>query len=214
MAAAAGKPQDGDEPTPGVVFVPECEVEAEVKIKNSVFIGTVGHTPTTEDARAFISKLKERYPDASHWCYAFAIGHGASVIHGMSDDGEPSGTAGKPILQVVGGSGLGDVCVVVTRFYGGTKLGTGGLVKAYTEGAKVALELVTFKEKVALEDFMFSVSYDTYQKCRMAVEKHGGAITSEDFVEDVTLEVSINENFADQLKAELSDITKGAVEFV
>ena len=142
-------------PQQGVVYVPEDEVEAEVKIKNSVFIGTAGHTPTTEDARAFISKMMERwntpsasavfsftlrhaashslrlapnsqhcgrpqwsgfrpeptaipisirstvrYPDASHWCYAFAIGHGASVIHGMSDDGEPSGTAGKPILQV------------------------------------------------------------------------------------------------------------------
>ena len=124
-----------------------------------------GHTPTTEKARSFIQEVKSRYPDGRHHCYAFAIGHGASVTHGMGDDGEPSGTAGeinvkskphaipdtpilltcvlrragRPMLSVLTGTELGDCCVVVTRYFGGTKLGTGGLVKAYTEATQVCM---------------------------------------------------------------------------
>jgi hypothetical protein len=83
------------------VFVPAETVEAEIRVKNSRFIATIGHTPTVESARDFVAGVKERFPDARHHCYAFAVGHGASVTHGMSDDGEPSGTAGRPILAVV-----------------------------------------------------------------------------------------------------------------
>ena len=89
--------------------IPAAEAQVELRFKNSRFIGTAGPAPTVEEARAFIARLREQFPDASHHAYAFAAGFGSSVIHGMSDDGEPAGTAGRPMLAVVQGAGLGDV---------------------------------------------------------------------------------------------------------
>ena len=119
--------------------IPAGESRIEYQIKNSRFIGRAGYTPSVEEAKAFVEKVKTEEPGYSHAVYAFAVGHGASVTHGMSDAGEPSGTAGRPALAVVNGSGLGDVTVVIIRYFGGTKLGTGGLVKAYTETVQLAL---------------------------------------------------------------------------
>ncbi len=95
---------------------------------------------TVDEAKAFLAAVRAEMPDANHHVYAYRVGFGNSVIEGMSDDGEPSGTSGPPVLAVLRGSGIGDVIVVVTRYFGGTKLGTGGLVRAYSEGARAGLE--------------------------------------------------------------------------
>ena len=146
------------------------EVEVEVRAKNSRFIGCAAPAESVDDAKAFIAAMRERYPDASHHCYAFAAGYGATVTHGMSDDGEPSGTAGKPMLAVVQGAGIGDVVVVATRYFGGTKLGTGGLVKAYTETAQAALEAVPVEMKVETELLSVNLSYDSYAPCKKRIK--------------------------------------------
>jgi uncharacterized YigZ family protein len=167
--------------------IPAGEARIELRVKNSRFIGRVGYTPSVEAAKAFIEKVKAEEPGCAHAVYAFAVGYGASVTHGMSDAGEPSGTAGRPALAVVKGSGLGDVTVVIVRYFGGTKLGTGGLVKAYTETAQLALADLPRTEKVERTSVEISLPYGFYEQAKRLVEAHGGQIEAEDFAADVTL---------------------------
>src|SRR5688572_19497440 len=112
--------------------IPAETTRVEIRVVNSRFIATIAEARTAEDAHAFIAAIRAEFANASHNVYAFRAGYGASVIEGMSDDGEPSGTAGRPALSVLRGADLGDVVLVITRYFGGTKLGTGGLVRAYT----------------------------------------------------------------------------------
>jgi len=162
-------------------------------------------------ARDFIDEMRRRYPDASHHVYAFSVGYGASVTQGMSDDGEPSGTAGRPTLAVVQGAGLGDVIVVTIRYFGGAKLGTGGLVRAYTATAQAVLGAVPRTLRVALRRFQAHVTYDQYAHCRRALVDLGAAIEEEIFAERVTLRGTCPEEEADLLDSALSDATAGRV---
>ena len=107
--------------------IPAATTRITITVVNSRFIGTADYTPSVESARAFVASIKAELPDATHHCHAFLIGYGASVTAGLSDAGEPAGTAGRPMLAVLRGADLGDVTVVVTRYFGGTLLGTGAL---------------------------------------------------------------------------------------
>ncbi len=183
-----------------------------MRFSNSRFLGTVGHAEGVEEARSFVEDVRRRYPDASHHVYAFAIGHGASVIHGVSDDGEPSGTAGRPVLSVVKGSGLGDVVVVVTRYFGGTKLGTGGLVKAYTATAQTVLGNTVQSRKVETIGVRMRTPYELYERCRSAIVRLRGRIESEDFADQVVMNARVpNESFA-ELRRKIRDLTSGQVD--
>ena len=186
--------------------VPAAETEVELRFKNSRFVGTAGRVETVEEAKGFIDAVRRKYPDASHHVYAFAVGHGATVTHGMSDAGEPSGTAGRPALAVVRGADLGDVVVVVTRYFGGTKLGTGGLVKAYTETAQAVLAEAPREEKVHLMRFRVVLGYELFSPCKKIIEDQGAAIEEELFGEKVEVRGSIPE----ELFAELSDVLREA----
>ena len=119
----------------------------EITEKKSRFIGYAMPVESEEEALAAVEKIKKKHYDARHNCYAFSIGTGPQPLLRFSDDGEPQGTAGKPILEVIGGSGVRNVCIVVTRYFGGTLLGTGGLVRAYTEAAKAALAAGVVKKR-------------------------------------------------------------------
>ena len=119
--------------------IPEKFTETEITVVNSRFIASAAPVFSNDEARAFINSVKERFPDATHHVPAYVIGYGNSVSAYCTDDGEPSGSAGRPLLAVVQGSGLGDICVVVTRYFGGTKLGIGGLVRAYGDAGKAVL---------------------------------------------------------------------------
>src|SRR5574340_1436809 len=112
-------------------IIPAGERTTEITVVNSRFIADLSPVFSIDEARSFIARIKAKHPAASHHVPAFIIGHGASTTEHCSDDGEPAGTAGRPALAVLKGSGLGDVVVVVTRYFGGTKLGTGGLVRAW-----------------------------------------------------------------------------------
>lgn len=170
--------------------IPAEATQIELVIQRSRFITHATCTPTVEVARAFIAEMREIYSDASHHVYAFAVGYGATVTYGMSDAGEPSGTAGKPTLAVVKGCGLGDVAVVTTRYFGGIKLGTGGLVKAYTEAAQLVLAEIPRTEKVERKTVSLIVPYHLYEQVKRLVADHQGAVDDETFAVEITLQLT------------------------
>ncbi|MDA0150402.1 YigZ family protein [Vibrio sp. LaRot3] len=131
-------------------LIPADSVTFEEEIKKSIFITHLAHTPSIEQAKLFIEHVKQKHADARHNCWGFVAGRPEdSMQWGFSDDGEPSGTAGKPILAQLSGSGVGELTAVVTRYSGGIKLGTGGLVKAYGGGVQQALkQLQTIEKKI------------------------------------------------------------------
>ncbi|EGU17715.1 YigZ family protein [Vibrio mimicus] len=131
-------------------LIPAEPTQFEEEIKKSLFITYLAHTPGIDSAKAFVEEIKRLHADARHNCWAFVAGRPQdSMLWGFSDDGEPSGTAGKPILAQLTGSGVGEITAVVTRYYGGVLLGTGGLVKAYGGGVQQALKrLQTIEKKI------------------------------------------------------------------
>lgn len=192
-----------------VALVPAAEARAELRSKNSLFIGTAAPAPSVAAVRSLLERLRGEFPDASHHVYAFAVGVGATVIHGMSDDGEPSGTAGRPVLAVVQGSGLGDVVVVVTRYFGGTKLGTGGLVKAYGSTAKAVLEVLPVVEKVERIGGRLVVPYELHARVRLLVAEAEGEVEAEEFGAAVALRLRLRLDRAAGLDAALRELSAG-----
>lgn len=167
--------------------IPAEETRTEIEVERSRFIATVAPVFTVDEARAFIQRIKAEFSDASHNVPAFLIGFGPSTTTHCHDDGEPSGTAGRPMLAVLQGSGLGDVCVVVTRYFGGIKLGTGGLVRAYGDAVKAVLDILPRAEKVPTHTVMLVYPYTYVERIRLLVAEHHGQILEEDFMADVTL---------------------------
>lgn len=169
--------------------IPAAPARAEIRVVNSRFIGSAACTPSVEAARAFIDEMRQLFAGARHHAYAYVVGYGASVTEGMSDDGEPPGTAGRPMLAIVRGSGLGDVTVVVTRFFGGTLLGTGGLVHAYGDATRAVLEVLPRTERIVQQQLVIEVAYAQYQRARQVLDAHQATIIDEVFAVTVTLTV-------------------------
>ena len=167
--------------------VPAREARTEITVVNSRFIATAAPVFSVDEAQAFIARIRAEFPDATHHVPAYLIGHGASVIAHCSDDGEPSGTAGRPALAVLRGSGLGDVAVVVTRYFGGTKLGTGGLVRAYSDAVREVLAALPRAQRVPTHTVMLAVPYSLFEPVRLAIAAHDGQLLDKDFAADVTL---------------------------
>jgi uncharacterized YigZ family protein len=192
--------------------IPAGEAEIELRVKNSRFIGRAAYTPGVDEAKAFIEEVKTRHPTCSHAVYAFAVGYGATVIHGMSDAGEPSGTAGRPALAVVKGSGLGDITVVIVRYFGGTKLGTGGLVKAYTESAQLVLAQLPVTEKVERTTVSITIPYSFYEPCKRLIETYHGQIDEENFAAEVSMFITFVVDDVPDFAAAIAEATSGQVE--
>ena len=181
--------------------------EARFEEKKSVFIGYCEHVTSEDEANAFVKKIKEKHRDATHNCYGYVMKGG--ILCRYSDDGEPQGTAGKPILDMLVKSGVDDVCVVVTRYFGGTLLGTGGLVHAYSLGAKMAVEaagVAQFENYVVLN---VSCSYSDYQKIGLELERCDAIIDSTDYSDSVAVQFAVKEQFADEITRRISEITSG-----
>jgi uncharacterized YigZ family protein len=192
-------------------LVPAQEIRRELTISNSRFICSLAPVFSVDEAKRFIQRIKAEFPDATHHVPLYLIGHGASETAHCSDAGEPSGTAGRPALAVLRGSGLGDVVVVVTRYFGGTKLGTGGLVRAYSEAVRLVVEAVARAERVLTHTVMVAFPYTYLERMRLIVAGHSGAILDETFAADVTLTARLRvEKFAD-FQSSLNDLTKGQV---
>lgn len=196
---------------PGEVF------RVEQTIKRSRFIASVGHTPGVEEAKAFIEQIKAEFEDARHNCWAYCAGAAGSTDRiGASDDGEPHGTAGRPMLTAVTHSGIGEVTVVVTRYFGGILLGTGRLVKAYQSSVKMALEAVPTRIRTKTKRIKFSVEHRFVNQVLRKIETANGRILEKNFDMDADFDVEIPEDLAETFAKELEELTRGAllIEFV
>ncbi len=193
-------------------YIPAREARIEMIVVNSRFIASAAPAFSVEEARAFVDRVREAYADASHNVPAFVIGHGSSVTAHCTDDGEPSGTAGRPALAVLQGSGIGDVVVVVTRYFGGTKLGTGGLVRAYGDAVREVLKVLPLAEKVPTATLMVAVPYNLYERTRLLVDEYGGQLQDEDFAGDVTLTAQFVADRVAPFQAALRELSAGRIE--
>ncbi len=167
--------------------IPAKEVQTEITVVNSRFIATAGPTFSVTEAKTFIKRIKNQFSDASHNVPAYVIGYGASVTAHCNDDGEPSGTAGRPALAVLHGSGIGDISVVVTRYFGGTKLGTGGLVRAYSDAVRAVLDVLPRAERISTHTIMLESPYPLYDRLSLLIPEFNGQIMDQDFGVQVTL---------------------------
>jgi uncharacterized YigZ family protein len=190
-------------------LIPAGTAREEIRASNSRFIATAAPSATVEAARAAIGGVRAEMPDASHHVYAYIVGHGATTTLGMSDDGEPPGTAGRPVLAVLRGSGLGDVTLVVTRYFGGTLLGTGGLVRAYGDAAKAVLAALPREEKIERRTLAVTLPYAAYEPARRLAASHAGSIVEEAFAAEVTLHISLPLAQIDAFAAQLGEATAG-----
>ena len=182
---------------------------AELTVRKSRFLAEATPVDSVEAARALWRERKRIYADSNHVVYAFVCGPQGGVM-GCSDDGEPSGTSGRPTLEVLKGSGITNVLLTVTRWFGGIKLGTGGLVRAYTESAQLALADAPTAELVPLTHFTLELAYLHYESVRRRFAEFGAEITGEEFAAGVTLAGTIpSANFAAFAEA-VRDLTSGA----
>jgi uncharacterized YigZ family protein len=193
------------------VLIPAAKYSWETRISNSRFIATIAPAFSVEDAKAFIREINELYPDATHNVPVYQIGSGSSVIAHSSDNGEPSGTAGRPALAVLAGSGLGDTVLVITRYFGGTKLGTGGLVKAYSESARAVIEGVPKAKKVVVHLCQVFCPYPLYEQLTRLLKKAGGKIDKEEFAEQVTIQFSVPAHQFDKLTGRIIEFSNGQI---
>lgn len=191
--------------------IPAGTARIELEVARSRFIATAGKVTTVDETKQFLSLIRSEMPDASHHVYAFRVGYGNSVIEGMSDDGEPTGTAGPPVLAVVRGRDIGDVIVVVTRYFGGTKLGTGGLVRAYSEATQTVLDTLTTELKIEKQSLTMEIPYTIYQRVRALIENNQGVIIDEIFEGDVTITATFPLPNILEFQRALSDASSGRV---
>ena len=189
---------------------------SEVKVKASRFLGEVFAAADEAEAEARLAEIRKRERDARHHCFAWRFGLPGPVPlrPRASDDGEPSGTAGKPMLQLIEGRQLTQTLVVVTRYFGGTLLGTGGLLHAYSEAAKLALEDAGIKEHFLEERFLLKLAFPQYNAWMMEVARLGARIESSEFEEAVTLVLAIRRSKAGLVLPAFRQTTQGRGEGV
>jgi len=176
----------------------------------SRFITTVGRATSDREAKAFIAEVAAEFPDATHNCWAYVAGPPADTSHvGMSDAGEPHGTAGRPMLDVLLGSGLGEVVAVVTRYYGGRKLGKGGLVRAYAGGVKLALENLPVTEYVSTVELRVVLPYSTVSHFKNLLGEFEAEALEETYTTDAVFRVRLPQEHAVSFREALEGITNG-----
>ncbi|MBD1565835.1 YigZ family protein [Vibrio sp. S12_S33] len=173
-------------------LIPALPAQFEEEIKKSLFITYLAHTPNVEAAKAFVEQIKAKHSDARHNCWGFVAGRPEdSMLWGFSDDGEPSGTAGKPILAQLSGSGVGELTAVVTRYSGGIRLGTGGLVKAYGGGVQQALKLLQTIEKKITVKLRLTLDYGFLSIAQSIVVQYEAIEFEANYTEQVELIIEI-----------------------
>ena len=192
--------------------IPAKQYRTEETIKRSRFIATVAHAATEDDARAFISCIRSEFPEATHNCWAYVAGPpGDTARVGMSDDGEPHGTAGRPILTVLLHSEIGEIVAVVTRYYGGRKLGTGGLVRAYSGSVKKALEGLSTQEKRDVIELTVHLDYSRITAVKQMIESFDSNIVEESYEVDVSFKVELPRSSEDGFIRAVTDLTGGNI---
>ena len=186
--------------------------KAETKVKGSRFIGEVALVKDAAGAKTYLESVRKREYAATHHCFAYRLGVGSDIEFKYSDDGEPNGSAGKPIYDCIKGRELSSVIVVVTRYFGGTKLGTGGLVRAYSEAALLALEKAGKKTNYITDTICLTIEFLFYDRILKVIEKLKAKQTESDFSEKVSMTVQIRKSLTEQFVRELTDISRGTAQ--
>ncbi|KRM95881.1 hypothetical protein FC19_GL001360 [Liquorilactobacillus aquaticus DSM 21051] len=183
-----------------------------INLKKSDFICSIARTKTENEAQTFITTMKAQYPKANHNCFAYVIGE-RSQIQRESDNGEPSGTAGIPILEVLKKNELRDVTAVVTRFFGGIKLGTGGLIRAYTQAVSTAINNIGVVKCILQKIIYITISYAQHNRLKNFLEKNNITIINTEFTESVTVQIGVNIQELIAFKESTTNLLSAQVKF-
>ena len=190
-------------------FVPCGEAESEFSEKRSRFIGHLRRVESEAEARAYIEQMKKKYYDARHNCWCYAVHEGGVVRYG--DDGEPQGTAGQPMLNVLQREGVEDAVCVVTRYFGGVLLGAGGLTRAYAKAAKDALDAAGKARMACWTRLRAAVPYPLLERVNRLIDAHGGVAEGSDYGADVSVTLRLPKEREGAFRAALTDLSNGAV---
>lgn len=182
----------------------------EIEEKKSIFIGNARRVTTEEEAIAFIKEIKSKYYDARHNVSAYLLANGLTMRY--SDDGEPQGSAGIPVLECIKKTGVSDACVVVTRYFGGILLGVGGLVRAYTKAAGLAIENAGIAKFESFAEILLSCSYSDYQKVNFELDSIGAKIDFTDFTDNVKVGFAIKKDLCDIICKRIVEISAGRIQ--
>lgn len=186
---------------------------SEIVIQKSRFIGCVCPCKTEEEAQSFIQKNRAQYPDAKHHCYAYIIGSNSGIMR-YSDDGEPGGTAGMPMISVLKNEGLVNLCIIVVRYFGGILLGTGGLVRAYTQSCKAALETAGIVRMELSTLLSCRISYSCWNTLQYQLQKMPVRISDTAFSESIQFTLCMKTKDTASVSEKLISITEGKIDFL
>ncbi len=187
----------------------KAPASAELVVKRSRFIGELATVSTQEAARELLRARRTQWPGTSHVVHAFVLGATGGIL-GCSDDGEPPGTAGRPALEVLKGSGITNAMLTITRYFGGIKLGTGGLVKAYSDTAKAVLAAAETEELVAMTSFRLECPYGAYERLKVLLAGCGATVGSETFGTGIELTGTIRASDFEAMSSQVRDATRGS----
>lgn len=200
--------------TPTSYLIPSKALRVEQEIKKSKFITYLRPISSVSDFKQFLAEIKEAYPDARHHCSAYLCGKpGQTTLLGCSDDGEPSGTAGKPMLNILQHKGVGDIGVIVVRYFGGIKLGTGGLVRAYSSSVQQAYDSIETQTKVNLVDRHLSFDYSLEPDIRHFLLERELEVTASEYSSQVDFQFKIPEDLLEKYTLEIKNFTNDRVQF-
>ncbi len=189
--------------------------ETSLLIKRSRFLTHIARAESMDEARTFVEAMRQRHSDATHNCWAFVAGPpGSTARIGASDDGEPHGTAGRPMLTVLLHADVGELCCVVTRWFGGIKLGTGGLVRAYQDCVAQCLETLPVCPKVAFVQLMCEIAYADNDRVRRLLPQHGARVVEDSYTSSITMTIELPEPNKEAFCAALTDLTNGTAEIL
>lgn len=191
-------------------FVPTAASETELVEKRSRFIGHIWPVESEEEARTYIEQMKKKYHDARHNCWCYRLKEGG--VERYSDDGEPQGTAGQPMLGVFQKEGVTNVVCVVTRYFGGVLLGAGGLVRAYTQSAKDTLDAAGISVVRRWVEVTAVCPYNLFDRMKLEVEAAGGVLGESEYAADVTVHALLPEHAVDGFSARVVELTAGAAQ--
>ena len=186
----------------------EGEATGEIVVKKSRFIANIFHVESEDEALSILERMRKQYWDARHNCYGYIIGKNKELVR-FSDDGEPGGTAGVPMLDVLLKENLVDVCVVGTRYFGGTLLGAGGLVRAYSHTSKIAVEAAHIITMAECDVMSVAVDYSFYERMNIILFDFSANIKDSDFADNVKITFSIKKDRVEALQAKLTDVSNG-----
>lgn len=183
------------------------EATAELEEKRSIFISHISHVSSENEAMTFVKDKQKKYRDATHNVWAYHMKNG--ILARYSDDGEPTGTAGMPTLEAIRKSGVDDICIVVTRYFGGVLLGAGGLVRAYSKAASLAIQAASIVTYEGYSELELNCGYSDYTKLNAELSKYGVKLDSIDYSESIIAHIAVKEALTEELIHKISELTAG-----